>query len=72
MSSINGVSVNVRNGDVDKAIRLFKKKAQLEGVVKDLNRLREYEKPSVKKRRKKAEAIKRERKLLEERREKEM
>jgi len=43
-----GLSVEVRNGDVGKAIRLFKKKVQEDGILQELRERQFYEKPSVK------------------------
>lgn len=57
-----GVSVVVRNNDIEKAIRILKKKVNQENIFKDLRKKEYYEKPSVKKRRRKAEAINRWRK----------
>ena len=59
-----GISVVVKNGDVDKAIKLFKKKVLSEGLMKELKAREAYEKPSVKKRRKLAEAKRRQKKDL--------
>ena len=53
-SSSRGLSVEVRNGDFNFALRKFKKKVQEDGILQEL-RLREFfEKPSLK--RKKAKA----------------
>lgn len=51
------VSVEVRNGDVNKAIKIFKQKVQRSGHIEELKGRREYLKPSVKKRLLKNEAI---------------
>ena len=56
------IQVEVR-GDVEQAIRLLKKKLQLDGMKKELRRREYYEKPSAKKRRKQAEAKRKLRKL---------
>ncbi len=55
------ISVEVR-GDIEKAIKLLKKKMQLEGVQRELKNRRFYEKPSVKRKRKRLEANRRRRK----------
>lgn len=55
----NGVSVKVRDGDIEKAIRILKKKMLQEGVIRDMRRIEFYEKPSVKRRRIKQEARRR-------------
>ena len=54
-----GISVTVRNDDVDKAIRILKKKVLTEGLLKELKARQSYEKPSLKRRRVRAEAVRR-------------
>jgi len=49
-----GLTVTVRNDDVNKAIRIFKKKVAEEGVIQEYKERREYVKPSEKKRKAKA------------------
>ena len=56
------IEVEVR-GDIEQAIRLLKKKLQLDGMKKELKRREYYEKPSAKRRRKQAEAKRKLRKL---------
>ncbi len=56
------IEVEVR-GDIEQAIRLLKKKLQLDGIKKELKRREYYEKPSAKRRRKQAEAKRKLRKL---------
>ncbi len=58
------MEVKVFSGDVEKALRSLKKKLQLDGVLGELKKRRHYEKPSVKKKRKRLEAQKRKRKLI--------
>jgi small subunit ribosomal protein S21 len=58
-SGKRGMSVTVRNGDVDKALQIFKKMVLEEGLMKELKSREGFEKPSLKKKRKKAEAIRR-------------
>ena len=53
------VTVTVKNGNVERAMRTLKKKLQKEGVLKDIKSRQHFEKPSAKKARKKAEGIKR-------------
>tara|TARA_B100001939_G_scaffold226267_1_gene194753 strand:+ start:63 stop:269 length:207 start_codon:yes stop_codon:yes gene_type:complete len=53
------VTVVVKNGNVDRAMRTLKKKLQKEGLLKELKQRQFFEKPSAKKARKKAEGIKR-------------
>jgi len=57
------IEVEVR-GDIEQAIRMLKKKLQMDGIKKELKRREYYEKPSVKKRRKQAEAKRKLRKLI--------
>ncbi len=49
---------------MEKALRLLKKKLQMDGVLGELKKRRHYEKPSVKKKKKSLEAQKRKRKAL--------
>ena len=53
------VTVVVKNGNVERAMRTLKKKLQKEGVLKDIKSKQYYEKPSAKRARQKAEGIKR-------------
>ena len=53
------VAIVVRNNNVDQAMRILKKKLQKEGVLKEIKSRQYFEKPSVKRARKKAEGIKR-------------
>ena len=53
------VTVTVKNGNVDRAMRTLKKKLQKEGLLKELKQRQFFEKPSAKKARKKAEGINR-------------
>ena len=53
------VTVTVKNGNVDRAMRTLKKKLQKAGLLKELKQRQFFEKPSAKKARKKAEGIKR-------------
>ncbi|MDF1613915.1 30S ribosomal protein S21 [Desulfurivibrio dismutans] len=57
------IEVEVR-GDVEHAIRILKKKLQLDGMKKELKRREYYEKPSAKRRRKTAESRRKLRKLM--------
>ena len=52
-----GLKVEVRNGNVEQAMRVMKRKLMKEGVMKELRAREYYEKPSAKKRRKKKENI---------------
>ncbi len=57
------MQVSVRDNNVDQALRALKKKLQREGVFREMKLKQAYEKPSEKKARQKAEAIRRARKL---------
>lgn len=57
------MQVSVRENNVDQALRALKKKLQREGVFREMKLRTAYEKPSEKKARQKAEAIRRSRKL---------
>ncbi|MEQ9639787.1 MAG: 30S ribosomal protein S21 [Alphaproteobacteria bacterium] len=61
------VHVVVRDNNVDQALRALKKKLQREGVLREMKRRKAYEKPSEKRAREKAEAIRRHRKLARKR-----
>lgn len=52
------IQVQVRNGNLEQAMRVLKKKVQKEGIIKYYKEKQYFEKPSEKKRRKKKEAIK--------------
>jgi len=58
------ISVEVR-GDIEKALRILKKKMLLEGIQKELRSRRFYEKPSVKRKRKNLEAGRRKQKTFQ-------
>jgi len=57
--------VNVYENDVDQALRALKKKMQRNGITYDMKRIRFYEKPSERKKRRKEESV---RKLLKRKR----
>lgn len=65
------VSVNVRDNNVEQAMRVLKKKMQREGLFREIKMRRNYEKPSVKKAREAAESVRRWRKLERKRKERE-
>ena len=52
------VEVQVRNGNLEKAMRVLKKKVQKEGLLKELKDRQYYTKPSEKKREAKKQGIK--------------
>ena len=57
------MQVLVRDNNVDQALRVLKKKMQREGIFREMKQRRSYEKPSERKTREKAEAIRRARKV---------
>jgi len=57
------VQVSVRDNNVDQALKVLKKKLQREGVFREMKLRNYHEKPSEKRAREKAEAIRRARKL---------
>jgi small subunit ribosomal protein S21 len=67
----NPVQVYVRDNDVNAAIRVLKKKMQREGTFREMKRRRSYEKPSERRVRERAEAVRRYRKAMRKRLERE-
>ena len=51
------IKIDVRNGNLEQAMRVLKKKVLKEGILRTLRDKTVYEKPSAKKRRKKKEGI---------------
>lgn len=58
-----GLAVEVRNNNVEGAIRILGRKVKQEGLLREIRRRQFYEQPSTVRRRKKAEAIVRARKV---------
>jgi len=58
------LEIRVYDRDIEKAIRLLKRKMQHDGLFRELTNRRFYEKPSLKKKRKRREAQKRKMKNL--------
>jgi small subunit ribosomal protein S21 len=56
------LQVLVRDNNVDQALRVLKKKMQREGILRELKQRKHFEKPSEKRAREAAEAIRRARK----------
>jgi|TARA_B110000977_G_scaffold94189_1_gene124539 small subunit ribosomal protein S21 len=52
-------TIEVRNNNVEKALRVLKKKLLKDGVMKELRERQYFSKPSLKKREKKKENIRR-------------
>jgi small subunit ribosomal protein S21 len=65
------LQVTVRDNNVDQALRALKKKMQREGIFREMKMRRNYEKPSEKRARERAESIRRHRKMLRKRMERE-
>ena len=63
--------VTVRDNNVDQALRALKKKMQREGIYREMKMRRSFEKPSEKRARERAEAVRRHRKIMRKRMERE-
>ena len=61
------MQIIVRDNNIDQALKALKKKLQREGVFREMKLRDHYEKPSEKKAREKAEAVRRARKLARKR-----
>lgn len=59
--------VYVRDNDLGRAMKILKKKLQREGVFREMKLRRHFEKPSNRKARERSEAIRRIRKILRKR-----
>ena len=57
------VGVSVRDNNVEKALRILKKKMQREGIFREMKNRRHFEKPSEKRAREDAENIRRSSKM---------
>lgn len=58
------MTIKVYGNDVEKALRIFKRQLQKNGLAKDMRRKRFYEKPSVRKKRKQKEAQRKQNKAI--------
>ena len=65
------VQVVVRDNNVDQALKALKKKMQREGLFREMKLRKSFEKPSERKVREKAEAVRRARKMERKRLERE-
>ncbi len=65
------MQVIVRDNNIDQALRALKKKMQREGIFREMKLRRNYEKPSEKKARERAESLRRQRKVERKRKERE-
>lgn len=63
------MQVIVQDNNIDKALRILKRRMQREGIYREMRLRRHYEKPSEKRAREKAEAIRRIRKQERKRKE---
>ncbi len=61
------MQVSVKDNNVDQALRALKKKMQREGIYREMKMRRSFEKPSERRAREKAEAVRRYRKLMRKR-----
>ena len=66
-SKRKGLTVEVRNGDITGALRRFKKIVQESGVLQDYKDRQEYIKPSEKRKRAKASAVRRHQRTMQKR-----
>jgi small subunit ribosomal protein S21 len=57
------LQIIVRDNNIDQALKALKKKMQREGIFREMKLRGHYEKPSEKRARERAEAIRRHRKL---------
>ena len=60
----DSVEITVLDNNVDKAIKVLKRKLQQEGLFREMKQRKFYEKPSVKRKRKEKEAQRRLRKKM--------
>ncbi len=56
------LTINVKDNNIEQALRSMKKKLQREGLFKEMKLRKHYEKPSLKRAREKEENIRRSRK----------
>jgi small subunit ribosomal protein S21 len=61
------VQVIVRDNNIDQALKVLKKKMQREGIFREMKLRGHYEKPSERRAREQAEAVRRARKLARKR-----
>ena len=64
---LSPVQVTVRDNDVERALRVLKKMMQRDGFFRKIKLIRHYEKPSDRRVREKAESLRRIRKLVRKR-----
>ncbi|MCE2716560.1 MAG: 30S ribosomal protein S21 [Pseudomonadota bacterium] len=61
------MEVQVRDNNIEQALRALKKKMQREGIYREMKMRRHFEKPSEKRVREQSEAMRRYRKLMRKR-----
>ena len=61
------LTVNVKDNNIEQALRSMKKKLQREGLFKEMKLRKHYEKPSLRRAREKEENIRRSRKAARQR-----
>ena len=67
LEEIMTLTVNVKDNNIEQALRSMKKKLQREGLFKEMKLRKHYEKPSLKRAREKEENIRRSRKAARQR-----
>jgi len=55
--SVTLIQIEVRNGDINKALKLFKKRVEDSGHIQELRNRKEYKKPSTIKREKRNKVL---------------
>ena len=65
------MEISVRDNNVEQALRALKKKLQREGLFREMKMRKHFEKPSLRRKREKIESVRRQRKLLRKRLERE-
>ena len=61
------MQINVRDNNIEQALRVFKKRLQREGIPREMKKRRHHEKRSEVRKREKDEAVRRYRKLARKR-----
>lgn len=61
---VTGTAILVKNNDIGRALRKLKKKMQVEKIFQELKMRESFEKPSLKRKRKRAAAVKRWQKIV--------
>lgn len=61
---VTGNAILVKNNDIGRALRKLKKKMQVEKIFQELKMRESFEKPSLKRKRKRAAAVKRWQKIV--------